>query len=108
MLPSPRYAALSLVLLLSLFSLGQTSQERSSQTDGPSVVQAILIAPGGTPFKMKATVTERDDPASESQIEILWMSPDKWRRTIQSDDFSQTVVVTTAKYSRKTRMITSP
>src|SRR5882672_10795753 len=97
MLPSLRYVAFSLVLLLSLSSLGQTAQERSSPTDGASVVQATLIAPGSTPFQMKATVTERDDPASAGQIEILWMSPDTWRRTIQSDGFSQTVIVNDGK-----------
>jgi len=60
----------------------------------PSIVQAVLIAPGSPPFQLKALVTERGDPTSKTEVEIFWTAPDKWRRTIKSQtEFSQTLIV---------------
>ena len=60
----------------------------------PSIVQATLTAPGDPPFHLKAIVTELGDPTSRTEVEIFWMAPDKWRRTIQSQtEFSQTLIV---------------
>jgi hypothetical protein len=43
---------------------------------------------------LKAVITERGDPTSKTEVEIFWMAPDKWRRTIQSQtEFSQTLIV---------------
>jgi hypothetical protein len=60
----------------------------------PTLVQATLAAPGNPPFHLKATITERGDPTSKSEVEIFWIAPDKWRRTIESKtEFSQTLIV---------------
>ncbi len=66
------------------------------QTSSPSpiVVQATLTTPGSPPFHLKAILTERGDPSSKTEVEIFWMAPNKWRRTIQSQsEFSQTLIV---------------
>jgi hypothetical protein len=60
----------------------------------PVLVQATLTAPGSRPFYLKAVITERADPASKTEVEIYWIAPDKWRRTIQSQtEFSQTSIM---------------
>lgn len=59
----------------------------------PTVVQGTLTEPGRPPFHLIATVTERADPNERGQIEMYWINPQKWRRTIQSQDFSQTLIV---------------
>ena len=54
--------------------------------------QSQITLPGGKPFHLKATIAEKDSPASDYQatVEEYWVSPRKWRRTITSRDFSQT------------------
>jgi len=55
--------------------------------------QSQITLPGGKPFHLKATIAEKDSPASDYQatVEEYWVSPRKWRRTITSRDFSQTL-----------------
>ncbi len=50
---------------------------------------------GHTPFHLKAVVKdpEHKNPAYEATIEEFWVSPEKWRRTVRSRDFSTTTVV---------------
>jgi Gram-negative bacterial TonB protein C-terminal len=63
-------------------------------TPSPRVVQATLTASGSRPFHLRAVITERGDPTSKTDVEISWVAPDKWRRTIQSQtEFSQTLIV---------------
>ena len=59
----------------------------------PTVVQATLIAPGSLPFHIKAVITEGRDPDPVGHVEMYWVAPNRWRRTIEADNFSQTLVV---------------
>lgn len=59
---------------------------------GAQVVQAWLTEPGSTPFYLQAVITESGDPNEHIDIEMSWMAPDKWRRTIRSQEFSQTLI----------------
>jgi Gram-negative bacterial TonB protein C-terminal len=59
----------------------------------PTLVQPTLTAPGGTPFYLRAEITERGDPNEHIEVEMSWVAPNKWRRTIQSQEFSQTLIV---------------
>jgi hypothetical protein len=78
-------------ILLILTSSGATPIAAPSTI---SLVQSTLTAPGGPPFHLKATITEHGDPTSKTEIEIFWMAPNKWRRTIRSrTEFSQTLIV---------------
>ncbi|MGD0790927.1 MAG: energy transducer TonB [Terriglobales bacterium] len=54
--------------------------------------RSTLAEPGGRPFYLKATITDRDDAKSEfnGTVEEYWLSPTKWRRVIKLRDFSQT------------------
>jgi hypothetical protein len=54
-----------------------------------------LTSSDGKPFHLRATIAESGDSDSDYQakIEEYWVSPTKWRRTIASPDFSQTLVV---------------
>jgi hypothetical protein len=56
-------------------------------------VQGTLTEPGATPFYLQATITKRGDPSEHIEVEMSWISPTKWRRTIHSAEFSQTVIV---------------
>lgn len=57
--------------------------------------QSQLTLPGSRPFHLKATITESTNPDSDykAEVEEYWVTPEKWKRTIQSPDFSQTIVV---------------
>lgn len=56
--------------------------------------QSQITLPGSKPFHLKATIAEKDSPDSDYQatVEEYWASPTKWRRTITSPDFSQTLI----------------
>ena len=68
-----------------------------------AVQQSKLTLPGGRPFHLSAEIVETTNPASEYQakVEEYWASPEKWRRTIQSPGFSQTMVVNGDKVLEK-------
>jgi len=55
-----------------------------------------ITLPGSHPFILKATVLEATNPSNEqykAEIEEYWVAPDKWRRTVRTSDFSQTLIV---------------
>ena len=59
-----------------------------------AVQQSSLTSPGSKPFHLRATIAEVGEPGSDYQakIEEYWVSSSKWRRTIESPEFSQTLV----------------
>jgi len=79
---------------VSLALLGMGSTLAFCQVDAAArPVQATLTEAGGTPFYLQAVITERGDPSEHVDIEMSWVAPDKWRRTIKSQEFSQTLIV---------------
>jgi hypothetical protein len=60
-----------------------------------------LTAPGATPFRLKATAAVKDH-SRRTEFEEEWISPSKWRRTIRSSSFSQTIIVNGEKHFEKT------
>jgi hypothetical protein len=68
-----------------------------------AVAQSKLTPPGSPAFHLKARVAEKDNPDSDfkADVEFFWVSPIKWRRTIQSPDFSQTLIVNEGKIFEK-------
>jgi len=87
---APFIGIVAIVAFLSTVSPAQ--QATAPAGIKPSVVQESLIAPGSVPFHMKALISERGD-SSKTHVEIFWISPSKWRRNIQSEDFAQTLIV---------------
>ena len=72
-----------------------------------AVQQSKLTLAGGAPFHLKAHISQcsRQRRSAEERIlgrgEEFWVSPEKWRRTVQSAGFSQTLVVNGDKVSEK-------
>jgi hypothetical protein len=68
-----------------------------------AVQQSKLTLPGGKAFHLKAVIAETTDPKSDfhANIEEYWVSPTKWRRTIDSPNFSQTLMVNGDAVSEK-------
>ena len=67
-----------------------------------AVQQMKLTLPGSQPFHLKAKIFETESRDSDrpnqqsdykAEVEEYWVAPDRWRRTIVSPDFSQTLVV---------------
>jgi hypothetical protein len=54
-----------------------------------------ITLPGSVPFHLKATVAELASPDSDykAEIEEYWVAPNKWKRTVRSPEFSETMVV---------------
>jgi hypothetical protein len=82
------------------FSLsGVADAQRSPSETSPirDVVQSTLIAPGSAPFHLKATITQGREGSPFAEVEMYWMAPDIFRRTIESDGFKQTLIVNGTK-----------
>lgn len=54
-----------------------------------------ITTPGSSPFHLRAVIAQEGRKESEynAEVEEFWVAPDKWRRTVKSPAFSQTVVV---------------
>ena len=54
-----------------------------------------LTFPGNAPFHIKLSILEITNPRSDrhAELEEYWVSPGKYRRTIKSPTFSQTLIV---------------
>jgi hypothetical protein len=68
-----------------------------------AVQQSKLTLAGGAPFHLKAHITNAGTPKPEytADVEEFWVSSEKWRRTVQAANFSQTLVVNGDKVSEK-------
>ena len=83
--------------------LGSALGQRSPSVTSPirDVVQSSLIAAGSTPFHLKASITSGRDASPYGEVEMYWLAPDRYQRTIVSKDFSQTLVVNGTKVFEK-------
>ena len=80
--------------LLLFLASGVAFSDVTPPPSGLALVQASLTTAGSRPFHLKAVITERGDPTPRTDVEIFWLAPGKWRRTIQSQtESSQTVIV---------------
>jgi hypothetical protein len=68
-----------------------------------AVQQSKLTLTGGTPFHLKAHIANASatKPEYSADVEEYWVSPEKWRRTVQSAGFSQTLIANGGKISEK-------
>jgi hypothetical protein len=61
-----------------------------------AVAQSQITQPGSRPFHLKARIVEAtnsDNDSYKAEIEEYWSAPDKWRRTLKTSEFSQTLVI---------------
>jgi hypothetical protein len=58
------------------------------------VQQSKLTLTGGTPFHLKAHIANSGaaKPEYAADVEEYWVSPEKWRRTVEAAAFSQTLI----------------
>jgi hypothetical protein len=101
-----RLLGLVLVSLLALSAVAQEAGDKVvsiAQAVDNAVQQSRLTVPGGTPFHLKAHITNSGTPKPEytADVEEYWISPEKWRRTVQSAGFTQTLIVNGDKVSEK-------
>lgn len=87
------------MVVIALDLCGIACAQRSPSETSPirDVVQSTLIAPGNAPFHLKAAITQGRERSSYATVEMFWMAPDKYRRTIESNEFKQTLVVNGTK-----------
>jgi hypothetical protein len=97
---------LPIAILAFMLAIPTPAQDGAStwmQMATRAVQQSKLTLPGSNPFHLKAEIVETSDPTSDYQakVEEYWVSPEKWRRTIESPTFSQTIVVNGDKFLEK-------
>jgi hypothetical protein len=68
-----------------------------------AVEQSRLTLAGSKPFHLVAEIVEVTNPKSDyrAKVDEYWVAPDRWRRTIESPEFSQTLIVNGDKVSEK-------
>jgi len=96
------FRKLTSVMMFAVACLPATSQTKTiSLTDAAdrAIELSQIRVPGANPFHLKATLVESTNPDSvyTAEIEEYWASPQKWRRRISSEKFSQTIIQTTGQ-----------
>lgn len=78
---------------------GMAGAQRSPSQTSPirDVTQSTLIAPGSVPFHLKATITQGREGSPYAKVELYWMAPDRYKRTVDSSEFRQTLIVNGTK-----------
>lgn len=100
---------LPFLALFFLLAVALTAQEAGdkivsiAQATENAVQQSKLTLAGGAPFHLKAHIANTGAPKPEysADVEEYWLSPEKWRRTVQAPGFSQTLIVNGDKISEK-------
>jgi hypothetical protein len=85
-----RSCSLLVVLLVPQLSAAAANRVPVSKLLDQMIRRSTLAEPGGTPFYLKATITDKDDAKSEFKGTLgeYWLSPTKWRRVVKLRDFS--------------------
>jgi hypothetical protein len=74
-----------------------------AQAADNAVQQSKLTLAESPPFHLKAHIASAGAPKPEyaADVEEFWVSPEKWRRTVQSAGFAQTLIANGDKISEK-------
>lgn len=85
------------LLIVPLFTLSAQEEGRRvsmSEAVTQALQQSQLTVADGTPFYLLGHIAAADKshPEYAADVEEYWISPEKWRRTIKSSSFSQTLV----------------
>lgn len=86
----------SIVASVVLYSSFVAADDSIAELPRKAMERSQITSPGSRPFILKAKVLEATNPSNEeykAEIEEYWVAPDKWRRTLRTSDFSQTLVV---------------
>jgi len=90
-----RHGLLLLVIVLFSTLFGFALDEK---TDLPNraIQKSQLTLSGSQPFHLKAEIVEAtnlENDRYKATVEEDWLSPGKWRRSVKTQDFSQTLVI---------------
>jgi hypothetical protein len=95
------------ILICSLVVSSTAKDNPNPKSVGEAMERAAqlsqLTMPGSKPFHLKATIAELDSPDSDykAEVEMYWVARDRWRRTLKSPDFSQTIIVNDGKIAEQ-------
>ncbi|HET9364042.1 MAG TPA: hypothetical protein VFP71_03545 [Candidatus Angelobacter sp.] len=83
-----------IVPLLTLSAQEEGQRVSISEAVVHALQQSQLTIAGGVPFHLQAHIaaTDKSHPEYAADVEEYWVSPEKWRRTVKSSNFSQTLV----------------
>jgi len=84
------------ILLVLSAPLVRTEQNSLSDLPQQAIERSQITLPGSQPFHLKARVVEATNLQNDSyraEIEEYWAAPDQWRRTVKTEEFSQTLVL---------------
>ncbi|MBZ5531621.1 MAG: hypothetical protein LAO20_09330 [Acidobacteriia bacterium] len=85
--------------MLMTANLARTVSAQGRYPDPGDTTSAVslskITSPGSVPFHLKAMISEpgKKNSSYRARIEEFWVAPDKWRRSIESPQFSQTMIV---------------
>ena len=86
-----------LIAIIATFNCVRSNAQTPQATElaERAVNQSQLTLHSSTPFHLKASIAEVTNPDSEykGELEEYWVSSEKYRRTITSPNFSQTLIV---------------
>jgi hypothetical protein len=94
----------ALTLALSAFISSSLASDKISELPKRAIEKSQITLAGSKPFHLKAHIVEATNRKNEeyrAEIEEFWESPTKWRRTVTSPNFSQTLVVNGEKVSEE-------
>jgi hypothetical protein len=94
----------SILVFLVVFSYSAVTGDSLAELPKKAVERSQITLPGSHPFVLKATVLEATNPSNDNyraEIEEQWVAPDRWRRTVKTPDFSQTLIVNGEKTSEQ-------
>jgi hypothetical protein len=102
-------AAKTVVLLAFICSIARpyaSGADKISAADLPkhAIEQSQVTVTGTPPFHLRAKITEATNPDNDgykAEIDEYWAAPDKWKRTVETGDFSQTLIVNGGKTSEQ-------
>jgi hypothetical protein len=87
-----------------LFSSLAAASDPLPELPKKAIERSEITSPGSHPFLLKAKVLEATNPSNKdyrAEIEEYWVAPDKWRRTVNSSQFSGTLIVNGDKTSEQ-------
>jgi hypothetical protein len=84
-------------------AFAQNGQNEWIEMAAHDLQQSQLTLPESTPFHLRAEIVETTDPTSKyrGNVEEYWVTPEKWKRIVQSPEFSQTITVNGDKILEK-------
>jgi len=88
------FAVLALLAATAMAQEDQGKVVSVGEAADQAVQQSKLTLAGGAPFHLKAHIAGSGAPKPEysADVEEYWLSPEKWRRTVETAGFSQTLI----------------